>query len=179
MKKMYLLLITFSISVMSGCGVLEGLSYKSINRLKENTVPFNSLPIELKGFIDSISNMPNAADIELITLNTFYKYEFQDIGMFSGRSDEMWTASQLLVDKTNNISYRLSLLGNIPTPIIIFDREIFIPTDFNIFTTYYGELESMDFNRYLLDNDRRYRRIARKNQKKNALQLPPQKQKKQ
>jgi hypothetical protein len=173
-KNRYLLLITLIIILITNsCGIAMRVCHKSINRLKKETVPFSSLPVEIKDFFYYYRNIPDSkmqGKDELFTCNTTYEYECQYIDMRGG-SDGMWIACHLLIDKTNNITYRLSILENVPTPVIVYDREIFIPTAYNPFTTlwYYerGEKE-FTFKRYFLESDRRFRRDIKKNEK-NAI----------
>ena len=129
------------ILIMSSCN-------KSINNLKKDTVSFNSLPVEVKDFFYNIRNTPLTGRHEylefiynsgyvpsterdeyhwpnLYIFNTTYEYQFKTVGTLIGPSS--WISHYLLIDKTNNISYKIR--RGTPLPIIIFDREIFGDVD--------------------------------------------------
>lgn len=172
----FCLLLVASV-IMSSCGTISYVCNRSINRLEKDTVPFNSLPVEVKEFFSEFSktrgreatmdffhnskNVPATKKHEyvspfLLTFNTAYKYQFKDVDFVK----DLWISHYLLIDKTNKITYRIDY-GN-PFPVIVCDREVFIPTEFNIFSTYKRKPETVDFVRYLLDSDRKYRRKTNK-----------------
>jgi len=125
-KNVCLILITLvAMLILSSCVSFEVLSHKSINRLKKkSTIPFSSLPVEVKEILYSCDNC-----LDIYTCNTAYEYELVNVSWLA------WDPHWLLYDKTNDITYRLSYFSNPTTPIIIYDREIFIPTDFYMYLT--------------------------------------------
>ena len=177
MKKICILLVTLVIiSLISSCGIISRACHRNISRLDRDIVPFSSLPAEIKEFFNLPTNERQekyGRNINLLTMNTTFEYELVHVGMIDGRrgerSNDMWISHWLLIDKTNNITYRLNHTGNsaiITFPVIVFDREIFISTERNIFTRLWlysiGEVEvKPDFYRFSLESDRRFRRITR------------------
>lgn len=156
--------------ILDGCVVVN--FHKSINKLEKDTISFNSLPVEVKEFFYDIKNIPtteswNFSMTRLFTFNTTYEYEFKTIDAVK----DLWISHYLLIDKTNNIIYRINY--NIPRPVIVYNREIFIPTEYNVFSMLKNkseeEIEKMNltFDRYLLDSDRKYRRIWKKQSRAN------------
>jgi len=128
-KSVYIILITLcTVLIMSSCVSFETLSHKSINMLKNSTISFSSLPVEVKEYFYCYRNIPywemQGKDI-LFICNTTFEYELKNVRWLA------WDPHWLLIDKTNNITYRLSYFSNVPTPVIVFDREVFIPTDYN------------------------------------------------
>ena len=188
-----ILFVLVIILLISSCGIIRRACHRSINRLDKEIVPFSSLPVEVKEFF----NLPTSERQErygrnrnLITINTAFEYELVHVGMIDGRrgerSNDMWISHYLLIDKTNNITYRFNFTGSsaiITFPVIVFDREIFMATDLNIFTElgFYrrryefadddtifllwknrrGGLHEPTFYRFSLESDRRFRRRTR------------------
>ena len=163
---------------MSGCGLIMRGCHKSINRAKKDTVIFNDLPKEIKEFFYTIANIrgrekrhefySSSENVSLtdrhklsinewfipnlFVFNTTYEYELKTVHVL--KSSNLWTSHFLLIDKTNNITYRINL-GKFP--IIIYNAELFIPTVYN------WQLESFDtlnFDRFCLGNfNRRSRKV--------------------
>ena len=156
MKKiLFFVLIAF---IMNGCITMS--LYKSIDKIEKDTVSFNSLPIEVKEFFYKSKKKSYEFYLtQLFTFNTAYEYELKTIYTVKG----LWISHYLLIDKTNNITYRIDY--GTPYPFIVFDKELFIPTGFNIFSMIMNksedEIEKMDltFNRYLLE---KFNRRAKK-----------------
>jgi hypothetical protein len=170
-KNVYFISILLIMSIItSGCGVLMRVCHKSITVLKKDTIPFSSLPVEVKEFFYNSRKIParemNGEDVLFIS-NTSYEYELKTIYAVK---EQLWTSHYLLIDKTNNITYRINYRRAI-YPIIVCNREIFIPTESNIFSKIMNkndeEIEKLDlnFDRYLLYSDRKYRRIWKKQDK--------------
>jgi len=151
------------ILIISGCN-------KSINNFKKDNVSFSSLPVEVKDFFYNVrdaslkerheffefihksGNVPSTEIHEyrlpnLFTFNTTHEYEFKIVGTLIGPAS--WVSHCLLIDKTNNISYRIAY--NTPTPVIVFDKKIFIPQVYNLFTVYKDKFETLNFDCYSLD----------------------------
>ena len=167
-KVMYFILIVL---IMTSCEALHYVStvvvggavgnidracHKSINKLEKDTIPFDSLPAEIKDFFYNVKNMPSTEIRELtktrlFTFNTNCEYE-----LIRGKSI---TAPYLLIDKTNNLTYRYE--DGSPFPIIVFDREIFIPTKYWISKEWKYDFEKLEFTRCSLDSySRRSKQIA-------------------
>jgi len=167
------LIILVTLLIMSSCVSFETLSHKSINMLKNSTISFSSLPVEIKEYFFYHRDMPYMQAIELqrnerlYICNTTFEYELKNVRWLA------WDPHWLLIDKTNNITYRLSYFSNIPTPVIVFDKEIFIPTNYNIFSMIRGLNEDeikYTFKRYFLESDRRFRKAIKI---KDTVQNPP------
>jgi len=182
----FCLLLVASV-IMSSCGTISYVCNKSINRLEKDTIPFNSLPAEVKDFINEYKkirgreasiefflnskNVPSAEKHELsinkwyepfvFIFNTAYEYQFKTIDAVK----DLWISHYLLIDKTNKITYRINY-GRPVSPIFVYNNEIFIPIEeYNLFSVIWGkDLETfdLDFVRYLLDSDRKYRRKTNK-----------------
>lgn len=164
---------------MSSCGIMKRVCHKSINRLEKDTVSFYSLPIEVKDFFDTVSRIKTPAEMDeffynsqnvpltekslkycnpfVLVFNSTYEYELKTIYVFK----EFWISHFLLVDKTNNITYRFNYAG-FTRLIIIFDREIFIPPTLNTFLLKKDVLETLTFDRYSIESDKKYQRIWKK-----------------
>ena len=161
-KRGYLTFILLVIVLtINSCGIVKRICYKSINRLEKDTVTFSSLPIEIKEYFFYYRKIPyleRQDKDKLFTCNTAYEYEIEKVRLFTW--DDILISHYLLIDKTNNIIYRLNYETAL-FPVIVFDREIFIPTDNNIFSKLgryeRGEIE-LTFKRYFLESDGRFRR---------------------
>ena len=172
-KVMYFILIVL---IMTSCEALHYVStvvvggavgnidracHKSINKLKQDTLPFDSLPIEIKDFFYNIKSIPSTeihelTSTKLFTFNTYCEYE-----LVEGKS----VAHYLLIDKTNNLTYRYEY--GCPFPIIVFDREIFIPTKFWVSKGWKYDFEKLYFTRCSLDSySRRSKQIANEKAKR-------------
>jgi hypothetical protein len=130
---------------------------KSINRPKNKieTIPFDSLPDEVKelfysskNMLSDEKNMPaeerrNFHNRGLHSLNTVYEYQLESILGGAGGLSHF-----LVIDKTNNISYALEV-GD-PFPVVIFDRDVFIIASFGSSSRFDG-FNDWIFNRYSLD----------------------------
>jgi hypothetical protein len=189
MKKIVFIIII--ISTMSSCGFLSRICYRSIDTIKEDVVTYSSLPVEVKEYFDTIgkSSLPERDDFldnsehvtssekpanhfipYLFIFNTAYTYE---LGIVLALKGSDWISHFLVIDKTNNISYRMNI-GRPIQPTIVYDREIFTPTDYNMImdmtskTKNENKMLHVTFNRHLLNNDGRYRRIWRHNAKDNV-----------
>ena len=101
---------------MSSCGVIMRVCHKSINRLEKATIPFNSLPVEIKEYFYIVSTIKTRTEIdeffnnsknvpptekggftpELFTFNTAYEYEFKIVNVF--RNSDIWISHYLLID---------------------------------------------------------------------------------
>ena len=151
---------------MNSCGIISRVFYRSMNTIKEDNIPFNSLPIEVKELLHNGRNKPSSAPVDyylpdLFVFNTTYEYQLEDVDMITGKiPSEMWISHYLLIDKTNNITYRINY-ADFTRFMIIFDKEIFTPTAYNIYGE--GTFESLTFDRYSLD-----RAKLRRKEKKRA-----------
>ena len=155
--------------IMNGCGIIKRVFHRSIDTIKEETITFSYLPVEVKDFLYKSRKIPswemNGED-ELFVCNTSYEYELKTIDAVK----ELWISHDLLIDKTNNITYRINY-GIGMYPIIVCNREIFISTKSNLLSMIVNksedEMENMNwtFNRFLLDNDKRYQRVWKRNAK--------------
>ena len=193
--------IVFSIIIiltMNSCGLISRIGYRSINTIKEETVSYSSLPVEVKEYFHSIKNIKTREEKEeffnnsenvplsekhtgffpnLYIFNTPYEYEFTDADRITGQIPaKMWISHFLLIDKTNKISYRINY--EICTRLIfVCDREIFTPTKLNAWNEMVLKNEdeikasNLTFNRYLLSKDGRYRRVWRRDEKKRVKQM--------
>ena len=168
---------------MSNCWTISYVCHKSIDKKLENDiVPFDSLPVEVKEFFyaheklntnkemlefyNNSQNVPlterqKGIHIDLLTFHTTYEYKLEVIDFVK----DLWNSHYLLIDKTNKITYRIDYTC-IPSPVIVYGGEIFIPKVYNIYSVYRNKLETVTFDRYSLDSDRRYRRIWKKETKK-------------
>jgi len=171
---------------MSSCGMITRICYRTTNRLEKDTVLFTSLPIEVKEFFDTVSKMRpteldeffyNSENVPLtekqikycnpylFIFNTTYEYELKDVDRITGQiPSKMWISHFLLTDKTNNITYRFNY-EDFTRLIIVYNRELFTPTKFNIYNDLYFN-RVVYFVKYSLDSDRRYRRIWKKEEKR-------------
>jgi hypothetical protein len=120
---------------------------KSINDLEKDNVSFNSLPVEVKECFYKMKETEknNVYPTELVNLDTIYRYQLKTVKTVTGP----WISHYLLIDETNNISYKIDF--GVPFPIIVFDRKIFIPQVFNLFSVYKDKFETLDFDVYLLE----------------------------
>jgi hypothetical protein len=154
MNKIVYLFIIAVIVMMSSCGIFARISQISINKLEKDQVLFISLPAEIKEFFYNRKTLPPKGPWELsltdfFAFNTACEYEFKSVETLIGP----WISHYLLIDKTNKITYKIGYEH--PTPIFIYDREIFIPTDYNVLSKKQEKFEALKFSRYLLDGKAR------------------------
>jgi len=171
--------------VISGCGgTISRVVHKSIEKHEKETVPFNALPVEIQEFFYNAREarlksreeysefllntgyVPTAESDkykkntyfppDLYIFNTDYEYKFKEVDAVKG----LWISHYLLIDRTNNRIYRLGL-GKKPTPIFVYDRELYISTDYMAFSA--RNFGSLNFDRYLLDNKTHYLEKTRYN----------------
>jgi len=162
---------------MGSCSAVDGFlrGHRSITKLKKDSVPFNSLPAEVRDLFSNVRNLSreemdeylkflyNLGSVsspervhgwhlpQLYTFNTSYEYEFVVVpGMVVGIS------YHLLIDKTNSITYRVDFHVGIPPLVIYNNRELFMRTVHNL---HLHDLDTLYFDRYLLDGRRRWFRL--------------------
>jgi len=138
---------------------IERRNRRSINDRRnriDSAISFDSLPAEVREFwYRAYKDMTNAEWGELLrvsggllTFNTAYEYQLE-----CARIRHYWSCDvNLLIDKTNNITFTLELPRR---PITIYDRYVFIPIAF--FTPSMGGWDGFNnwvFNKYSLDRAR-------------------------
>lgn len=137
-------LIFFIIVLLNGCN--NPYDY-SINILECDNVTFSALPAEVKDFFYSLKNKSVSIRYgeKVINLDSIGEYQFETIQTKIGP----WIDYYKLIDKTKNISYRINY--NIPKPIIIFDRKLFISQGYNMLSVgLMNDLDCLEFYEYSL-----------------------------
>ena len=142
--------------LMNGCVIFQ----KPIKKLEKDNVSFSSIPVEVKEFFYSIKDVPLTESwdfslTELFTFNTAYDYQFQTIDLVK----DLWISHYLLIDKTNNITYRMDY--GTPLPVIVCGKELFVPTEFNVLSVKEANFETLTFNKYSLETKKLRRRIRK------------------
>ena len=145
--------------VMNGCSIVWSV-HKHISKPKETNVSFNYLPVEVQEFFYNSRKTPLSeryefSSTELLTFNTAYEYQFKTIALVK----DLWISHYLLIDKTNNVTYRINY--NIPRPVIVYDKKLYIPTQYNVFSVREDNFETLTFDRYSLEN----KKLRRKEKK--------------
>ncbi|MDL2297214.1 hypothetical protein LJC37_04585 [Bacteroidales bacterium OttesenSCG-928-E04] len=139
--------------IMNSCSIFQ----KNIKRLDYSLVDFNSLPVEIKELFYNKKNIPleevrDFTEIDLFTFNTAYKYEYKTIDL----AKDLWISHYLLIDKTNNITYRID--SGTPFPVFVNGTELFIPTKFMVFSVREEYLDTLSFKKYSLETNKLRRR---------------------
>ena len=168
-KNLYFILILFAVN---GCIIFQ----KPIKKLEKDNVPFSSIPVEVKDFfyilesintrterVEFFNNSENVPSTEkhdyfspqLFTFNTSYEYQFKTIDLVK----DLWISHYLLIDKTNNITYRMDY--GTPLPVIVCGKELFVPTEFNVLSVKEANFETLTFNKYSLETKKLRRRIRK------------------
>lgn len=140
--------VFISIILIAGSCCMNRYDY-SINDLEKYDVSFNSLSDEMKEFFYKIKDIPSTEKYEfslqeLINLDTNHDLQIETVKTKIGP----WIDYYLLLDKTNNISYKIDY--GTPFPIIIFDKKAFIPQEYNLFS--FNSFETLNFDCYSLKN---------------------------
>ena len=122
--------------------VFSCTSEKALDEGNKSIVTFEQLP---KPVQDGYRNTKKYADITVpINLLNFdsataYVFEVKETGPF--------TDYFLVIDKTNKRKYKVPF--DYPTPYVIYQRYLYVPTRYNIENTI--ESEKIEYKRYTLD----------------------------
>ena len=165
----YIVTLIF-ISIMNSCSILSRTDTDTgqihIDELEQTVVPFGALPCEIQEFLHTQSEIRGRRNVEefynnsehvplteryhhftprLFIFNNTYEYEYVRVG------STLWDKYFLLINKTNDITYRIRM--GTPGPLFVYNnRELFMPTDFNVLSKSGDALEAFTFTRYLLDS---------------------------
>ena len=180
---------------MSGCGIIKRTCHKSIIKTKKEIVSFSDLPFEVKEFLITVKNIQapydstravmfdffsNSENVplaererldeyhcypDIFIFNTDYEYKLTDVCRLTGKIPAtLWISHFLLIDKTNNITYRINYEDR-AFPLIIYNGELFKPTELMMYSTLRSALqpdafETLIFEKYSLRNhNRRARKV--------------------
>ena len=125
--------------------LLSSCNDNNINTLKQEKVKFNDLPVEVVQYFKNPTDSENDIQAMLLELPKGKEpnYRLETVNTWIGP----WVAHEKLINIKKNISYKID--QGVPSPYIVFKGKLYIPNEYNIFTT--GDyLKTLEFDRYEL-----------------------------
>lgn len=117
----------------------------NIDELKNEKVKFEDLPVEISTYLKNPTEAQSDIQSMLLELpkGEEPKYKLETINTWIGP----WVDYTKLIDLERNIYYKID--QGVPSPYIVFNGELYIPNEYNIFTTV-EDLRTLEFDRYKL-----------------------------
>jgi hypothetical protein len=122
---------------------LSSCNNRNIEKLTNEKVKFNDLPLEIKEYLKNPTDMQSEIHSMLLELPKRKEpnYRLQTVNTWIGP----WVNHEKLINIHKDISYEID--QGVPSPYIVYQDKLYIPDRYNIFTTV-DDLSTLVFTRY-------------------------------
>ena len=146
MKTPKLISVLIATVIILWLTVFRGFTSRDIGYLSHETVAFKDLPIEVQHSLENTTN--TRADVNSVILeipeSNESRYKLETVNTWIGP----WLDHSKVIDIRTNQYYEID--QGVPSPYIIFDDKLYIPSTYNIFTTV-DDLNKVKFTKYHLE----------------------------